>query len=184
MKDFLDLLTDRERRAAAVLALLAAAAVLAFAVVSFGRGRSVARALAAADVSRQDYRKTSAGRADAAETLEGWKTARLDLERLAAERLYDAEDAAAVLRLDLKELLGRAGLAASDIRYDYARDERGGWGVVSARFSVLGTYPMLKRFLAGLEAFPKFLVIEKVDFRDTGSGGALKLDLIVAAYHE
>jgi hypothetical protein len=51
-------------------------------------------------------------------------------------------------------------------------------------FTYSGTYAGLKKLLAAIEAFPKFLAVERVEFPKTGSGGErLSAKLSLAGYY-
>ena len=57
-------------------------------------------------------------------------------------------------------------------------------GKINVTFTFTGSYPILKRFLQTLEQFPKFLLLEKVDFlKIRGDGTMLELRIILAAYY-
>jgi hypothetical protein len=56
---------------------------------------------------------------------------------------------------------------------------------VSATFNLRGSYVSLKRFIHTVEEFPKFLLIERIDFLDIDTArDALVLRVVLAGYYE
>jgi hypothetical protein len=52
-------------------------------------------------------------------------------------------------------------------------------------FTLAGPYVSLKRFIHQVEIHPKFLMIERVDFRDIDTqSGQIELNLVLAGYYE
>jgi Tfp pilus assembly protein PilO len=58
-------------------------------------------------------------------------------------------------------------------------------GGATATFQISGPYALIKRFVYEVEHFPRFLIVEKVDFVDIQrQSGALKLKITLAGYFE
>jgi len=56
---------------------------------------------------------------------------------------------------------------------------------VMVSFNFKGSYFSLKRFLSSVEEFPKFLIIEKIDFINIETqSGILGLRILLAGYYE
>jgi len=52
-------------------------------------------------------------------------------------------------------------------------------------FDIKGSYLSLKRFIHSVEEFPKFLLIEKIDFLNIDArGNVLELRVVLAGYYE
>lgn len=185
MKELFKLLTEREKRTLDVLAAAAVLVLLAFLFVSLGALRSYGRSEEA--LTRQT---TELGKArvswDEARTESGrWEEAKGDLEAFRTRYFYDDKQGIRDLRLDLEKVFAEAGIRVSQIGYKYADLEMGKARKVVAGFTFRGNYATLKRFLAVIEAFPKFLVLERIDFLNTGSEtGALELKIELAGYYE
>lgn len=185
MKELFKLLTDREKRTLGVLAAAAVLVLLAFLFVSLGAVRSYGRSeetltrltaeLGKARVS-WDRARTESGR---------WEEAKEDLEAFRTRYFYNDKQGIRDLRLDLEKVFAEAGIRVFQIGYKYADLEKGKARKVVAGFTFRGNYATLKRFLAVIEGFPKFLVLERIDFLNTGSEtGALELKIELAGYYE
>jgi hypothetical protein len=97
---------------------------------------------------------------------------------------YDEKGGVQVLRQDLQTIFAQAGTAITDLDYGYSDEEKAQVRKTIVTFTYRGTYAGLKQLLAALQAFPKFLVIEKIDFPRTGSGGErLSAKLTLAGYY-
>ncbi|MCX6568349.1 MAG: hypothetical protein NT147_04790 [Candidatus Aminicenantes bacterium] len=184
MNVLFDLFNDKERR---TLGRLGLAALLALAVflVLFTRIRgglerdreavaqlqdSCGRAVKARDLAKADWQR--------------WEEAGRDLEELRTGFFYNIEGGVQALRLDLQQIFALAGTAITDLGYGYSEMEKEQVRKTVVTFTYTGSYAGLKKLLAVLEAFPKFLVIENIDFPRTGSdGGLLSAKLAVAGYY-
>ena len=113
-----------------------------------------------------------------------WEEAGRDLAELRADYFYEPGAGIQVLRRDLQKIFAQAGVRITDIDYSYSEMEKEQVNKTLASFAYAGTYAGLKKLLAAIEAFPKFLVIEKVEFPRTGSGGErLSARLTLASYY-
>lgn len=185
MNALFDLLNDRERR---TLVRLGAAALVALAVVLvlFVRLRGGLEAQRTASFRiHESAQKTAQARDKARADWRLWEDAGRDLAELRATYFYGQGNAVQVqLPQDLQKIFTRAGTAITDLDYSYAEMEKEQVRKTIVTFTYLGTYAGLKRLLAAIEAFPKFLVIERVEFPRTGSGGErLNAKLTLAAYY-
>ena len=177
-------LNDRERRTLAVLAAAAGVCLLALVFVGLGVLRSFRRTEASVRRLSDGLVKAEAARDGAAAEARSWDQAAKDLAALKAERFYDEAHEVRDLRLDLARVFREAGIGVSKISYRYSDLEKGRMKKVVAGFTFAGTYAGLKRFLAVVERTPKFLILERIDFLDTGSRtGTLNLKIELAAYY-
>jgi hypothetical protein len=185
MNALFDLFNDRERRTLVRLALVALVALVLFLVLfvrlrgglesrrtaSFRAHETTQRAVQARDKARAEWRL--------------WEDAGRDLGELRTSYFY--EEGAGVqgmLRQDLQKVFAQAGTMITDLDYSYFEMEKEQVRKTLVIFTYTGTYAGLKRLLAAIEAFPKFLVIEKVEFPRTGSNGErLSAKLTLAGYY-
>ncbi len=184
MNVLFDLFTDKERR---TLGRLGLAALLALAVflVLFSRVRG---GLEKERVDSAQLRNTSLRSAKARDKAKAewqrWEEANRDLEELRTGYFYDPEEGAQALSLDLQQIFALAGTTVTDIGYSYSDMEKEQVRKTLVAFTYTGTYPGFKKLLAVLEAFPKFLVIDKIDFPRVGTdGGRLSVKLTLAGYY-
>lgn len=130
-------------------------------------------------------RSVERSRADVQEEWRRWQDARGDLESLRGTYFYDEETIFRSLRLDIQQIFNRTGMNVPQINYSYSDVDKGQIKKVVVVFDYTGTYADLKRFLAAVERFPKFLTVEKVDFLKTEEdSGVLHLKVTLAAYYE
>ncbi len=184
MNALFDLLNDSERRTLGRLGLAALIALVVFLALfirlkgglererttSFRLNEATQRAVQARDKAQAEWKR--------------WEDAGRDLAELRTGYFY--EDAAGIptLRKDLQDLFARAGTAITDLDYGYSDMEKEKVRKTLVTFTYSGTYAGLKKLLAVIEAFPKFLVIEKLEFPRTGSGGErLNAKLTLAGYY-
>jgi hypothetical protein len=184
MNVLFDLFNDKERR---TLGRLGLATLLALAVflVLFTRFRGGLEEDKGEVVRLQDsYGRAVTARDTAKAEWVRWEEAGRDLEELRTDFFYDTEGGVQALRLDLQKIFALAGTTITDLGYGYAEMEQEQVRKTVVTFTYTGSYAGLKKLLAVLEAFPKFLVIEKIDFPRTGSdGGPLSAKLAVAGYY-
>lgn len=184
MNRLFDRLDDRDRKALVRLGL-AAFVVLAVALAVFFRTKDAHSGLRTSLVKLEtDNAKAVEARAEAEAEWLRWQEAREDLGMLATEYFYSSKDDVTALRLDLQRLFALAGLTVSDIGYGYSDLDKEKAQKTIVTFSYSGTYAGLKRLLGIIERFPRFLVIERIDFQKTGSdGGSLVCKLTLAGYY-
>jgi hypothetical protein len=184
MNVLFDLFNDKERRTLGRLGLATLLALAVFLVLftrirgGLERDRGVAlrlqdscgRAAKARDESKAEWQR--------------WEEAGRDLEELRTGFFYDLEGGVQALRLDLQQIFALAGTTITDLGYGYSDMEKEQVRKTVVTFTYTGSYAGLKKLLAVLEAFPKFLVIEKIEFPKTGSEGErLSAKLAVAGYY-
>ena len=177
-------MNGKERRTLAALAAAAGFCLLALIFAGFGTLRGFRRTEASVRGLSAGLAKAEAARDEAATEARSWEQAANDLVTLKTERFYDEAHEVRDLRLDLARVFREAGIGVSKIAYRYADLEKGRMRKVVAGFTFAGTYAGLKRFLAVVERTPKFLILERVDFLDTGTQtGTLNLKIELAAYY-
>jgi hypothetical protein len=184
MNALIDLLNDRERRTLARLglAVLVALVVCLALFVRFRAG--LERERTASFRLHETAQKTLLARDKARAEWARWEDAGRDLAELRAGYFYEEGAGVQTLRQDLQQIFALAGTTITDIAYGYSDMEKEKVRKTLVTFTYTGTYAGLKRLLAVLEAFPKFLVIEKVEFPRTGSGGErLSAKLTLAGYY-
>ncbi len=184
MSALFELLNDREQRTANGLqTAVVLAAVAVGAVFFFGRSGFV-RARNSLDRLQQSYRQADARRMAKQTEYQKWETALRDIEAFRESYLYNEADGFNVLRLDLQAIFRQTRMSVPKISYDYAEMDEEQVKKIVAVFTFVGSYTGLKRLLTIIERFPKFLVVEQMNFTDTGSdGGSLQVKLTVVGYY-
>jgi hypothetical protein len=184
MNALFELFDDGERRTLLRLGVAALIVLVAF-LLLFARLKGGLERERRASVHSQEAAQRAVKERDAARAeWKRWEDAGRDLAELRTGYFYDESEGVQVLRQDIQKIFARAGTAITDLNYGYSDLEREQVRKTLVTFTYSGTYAGLKRLLAVLEAFPKFLVIEAVDFPRTGSGGErLSAKLTLAGYY-
>jgi hypothetical protein len=184
MNEFFSGLDEKDRMRLRLLGLLLLLAVFVLIFFSLGRRRGyhllsqrleVREKAAAAEKLKQDEGDVKWAQ---------WQKAYRDIKDLKDKHFYHEGEEASELRLDLQKIFSTAGITSRTYRYSYASLEKEKIRKINVTFTFTGTYPILKRFLQTLEQFPKFLLLEKIDFLKIGGDGAmLELRIVLAAYY-
>ena len=184
MNALFDLLNDRERRTLGRVGLVALVVLIVFLILFVRLRGGLEKERTASFRLHEATQRVVQARDKAKAEWKRWEDAGRDLAELRTGYFY--EDAAGIpsLRQDLQEIFARAGTAITDLDYGYSDMEKEKVRKTLVSFTYSGTYAGLKRLLAVIEAFPKFLVIEKLGFPKTGSGGdRLNAKLTLAGYY-
>jgi hypothetical protein len=184
MNALFDLFNDAERRTL-VRTGLAALVVLAAFLVLFVRVRGGLSGDAKVSIRLQEAAQRAVKSRDEARVQwKLWEDAGRDLAELRSGYFYEEKESGQALRQDLQRIFAQAGTAITDLTYGYSDLEKEQVRKTVVTFTYTGSYAGLKKLLAVLEAFPKFLVIENVEFPRTGSGGErLSAKLTLAGYY-
>lgn len=185
MKEIIDLLTKKDRRIlVAILLVLVIFLTFNIFVAQARKGRylSARDSKAQADLTllkAQEQLDSKKGE------WAQWEEARTDLDTIKDKYLYSEQDIATEMRLDLEKILRETGFYVPIMDYEYEEYEREKIKKERISFMITGQYARVKRFIHSLETFPKFLVLEGVDFLDIATGsGMLKLRIHLAGYYE
>jgi Tfp pilus assembly protein PilO len=178
-------LSDKERRALGRLAV-AALIFLALGLVLAVRQRSAfARAEDALAEAQTGRRRAEAALAKARAEGLRWQEAARDLKQFRGSYFYEEETGIQALRQDLSRIFQEAGLRVAQIDYDYGDVAKSRIGRIVANFNFSGSYAALKKFLALIEKFPRFLAVERLDFLNPGTeSGVLTVKITLAGYYE
>lgn len=184
MNALFELFNDGERRTLGRLSLAAVVLLAVFLVLLVRVRGGLARDQNVA-VRRQEAAQNAVKARDEARVQwKLWEDAGRDLAELRTGTFYEAQESGQTLREDLQKIFAQAGTAITDLAYSYSDLEKEQVRKTVVTFTYIGTYTGLKKLLAVLEAFPKFLVIESVEFPRTGSGGErLSAKLTLAGYY-
>ncbi len=184
MNALFDLFDDAERRTLARIGLASVLALAVFLVVFVRVRGGLAHERAASVRLREAAQRAVKARDEARVEWKRWEDAGRDLAELRTGYFYDEQAGVQALRQDLQRIFSSAGTAIGDLDYGYSDLQKEQVRRTLVTFTYNGTYAGLKRLLAVLESFPKFLVIEKVEFPRTGSGGErLSAKLTLAGYY-
>lgn len=187
MKKIFDLLDDKEKKTLIVLCVMITGVVLFLLLISLSQRRSYFNALSSHTAKQRDYEELNKTKIENEEEWIRWQEARGDMDELKKTYFYDDDkEGFEQLRLDLEQLLSKARInVSSRKKYDYVEFKGETIKKVNVTFDIKGSYLSLKRFIHSVEEFPKFLLIEKVDFLNIDAGGnVLELRVVLAGYYE
>ncbi len=184
MNVLFDLIDDRERRTLLRIGLAVVVALVVCLAVFVRFRIGLQREKAASFRLHQTAQRTVLARDKAKASWARWEDAGRDLTELEASYFYEESAGTQTLRQDLEKIFAQAGTIITDIDYVYTDLEKEKARKTLATFTYQGTYAGLKRLLAVIESFPKFLVIERLEFPRTGSGGErLSAKMTLAGYY-
>lgn len=185
MNGIFELFERKERRILGGLCLFLILALFYLFVVALGTKRSYHESLDLLADKKERARKIQETRREKnTEWLKWHKTLR-DIEELKAGYFYREEEGISPLMRDIDQILKSEGIHVSQKRYDYADLEEGLYRIVRVTFETDGSYSALKKFIHSVEAFPRFLVVQKIDFLNVDPfSGRLKVRLALVAYYE
>ncbi|HPW17920.1 MAG TPA: GspMb/PilO family protein [Candidatus Aminicenantes bacterium] len=184
MNALFDLLDDGERRTLGRLGLAALVLLAVFLVLLVRVRGGLVRDRKLVMRSQEAALKAGQARDEARVRWRLWEDAGRDLAELRAGYFYETQESGQALRDDLQKVFAQAGTVITDLAYSYSDLEKEQVRKTVVTFTYTGTYAGLRRLLAVLEAFPKFLVIENIDFPRTGSGGErLSAKFTLAGYY-
>jgi hypothetical protein len=185
MNEIFEQLRQKERRVLVVLCLLLSLALLFYIFIARGMKESYTQAQDRLTAQARNFQKVDAVRQENKAEWRRWSLALKDMEGFHTEYFYAGETISQDMRRDIVEIFQETGIPVPDIRYIYSEGADRQMGGATATFQISGPYALIKRFIYAVELFPKFLIVEKVDFVDVQrQSGALKLKVTLAGYYE
>ncbi len=115
-----------------------------------------------------------------------WRATLEDLDYFEKNLFYSGEDSLETFRQDLRRVFQQLGVVLPPISYNYDETSRKALKKLSASFNFRISYPLLKRFLYQVETWPRFLLLDQLNFQKIDNiSGMLELRLTVSGfYHE
>ena len=186
MKELFDLLDRNERKILILLCVVLAVALIFHFGFAVKQKKDYSHSTESLPNQQKEFAKMKElNREIKAEWL-SWDEAKRDIAEIEKNYLYSENEKINQLRLDLREIFRAAKVRViSDLLFDYADwdDER--LKKVRVNFTMAGFYFALKRFIHQVEIHPKFLMIERIDFRDIDTQtGRVELQVELAGYYE
>ncbi len=185
MNEIFSLMRQKERKALLVLFLLLAVALLFYIFIARGLKGAYAQAEGELASKKNTWQQLDDERKAQKIAWQKWRVAYKDIDKLRNGYFYSGDTIAQDLRRDIARIFEDTGMPVPDIRYAYTghTDQKIASGV--ATFQISGPYVQIKRFIFSVEKFPKFLIMEKIDFVDINqAAGVLKLKITLAGYYE
>lgn len=185
MNGIFELLDRKDRRILGTLCLLLVFALLFLYVVALGEKRSYFDSLDRLASKKESAREMKVARQEKNAEWLKWQQTLDDMKELKAKYFYKKEEGVSPLMRDTQKILNSARIRVSQKRYDYAHLKEDMYQVVRITFETTGSYTDLKKFIHSVETFPRFLVVQKIDFLDVDSfSGGLKVQVALVGYYE
>lgn len=185
MREIFSLLEEKEKRALKILSALLVLTLFFLLGVSFPQKRSYFRATSLLESKQGEYEHFHRETIGKESEIRLWQEATGDIEDLKKSHFYSGKDAIKKMRVDIERILSQGRIPATQKRYYYAEFANETIKKMTVSFNVRGSYQSLKMFIQSVEEFPRFLLVEKIDFLDIDSrSGMLELKIILAGYYE
>lgn len=184
MKELIEFLTDRERKIIKTILIVFIFSLIFFLFALIWPKNQAARLEAKLNSQKKSLEKAQEARDKSQQLWLQWSEAGRQLEELKKTWYYRGEAEWRQIRIDLEEIFYRAGLSLPALQYNYHDLEKGKIRKISFNLRLRTTYLTLRDLIARLEAFPRFLLLEDIDFQNVGEGGShLDLRLMISAYY-
>ena len=185
MNGIFELLERKDRRILGVLCLVLILALINLFVVALGAKRSYYESLDLLAAKKENAQKVEETRRKKSVEWRKWNQTLQDVKELKAKYFYNDKEGIAPLMRDTQQILNQTRIRVSQKRYDYADLKEGLYRSVRVSFETAGSYSELKKFIHSVEAFPRFLVVQKIDFLTVDTlSGELKVRVALVAYYE
>ncbi len=185
MRELFNLFEEKEKKALRVLAALLGVAILFLLLISFPQKRSSIRALSRLESKQSEYQHFNTITLEKEDEWRQWQEAYRDIDELKKSHFYSGKDAVKQMRLDIQRILSQTRIPSSQKKYSYTEFRRENIKKMSVSFSIKGTYQSLKGLIQLVEEFPRFLIVEKIDFLDIDDRSSiLELKIVLAGYYE
>lgn len=185
MNGIYELLDRKDRRILGVLCLFLILALVYLFVVALGTKRSYFESLDRLASKKESARKVKQLKREKNNEWLKWHKTLRDVKELKDKYFYKDKEGISPLMQDTDQILNTARIRVSQKSYDYADLEEGMYRLVRVTFETSGSYSALKKFIHSVESFPRFLVVQKIDFLDADPlSGGLKVRVTLVAYYE
>lgn len=185
MKEIFDVLSGKERRILEWFFLLLVVPVVFLLFIAGGERRAYSGIQESLLAQKESYQSLVAENTQKEKEWLKWQDAIRDIEEIRGTYFYKDNNVFEELRGDLQRIFSQTGIYASRKNYDYSQLRNGNLEKLIVSFDWKGSYPSLKRFLDSVEKFPKFLLVEKIDFSNIETqSGMLELKVTLAGYYE
>lgn len=183
MREWTDLLDQREKRLLFHLALATGLAFLFLIFVFFGQRGAILRLEEHYESRKVELEKLEKESEETKKDWLRWQQGLQDIAELKRSYFYERDEEFTTLRSDLQKIFQEAGIGFPELRFEYEEREKEEFKRVTVQFNMASSYVSLKKFLDYVEKFPKFLIIEKVDFLNIHpQSGNIELKIVLAGY--
>ncbi len=181
-----DLLQKKEKRILGFMTIVLFGSVIFFGLIALGEKRAYFKDVEMLSSKKREYLGLRLKTLEKRSEYLKWRQTYRDVEDLREEYFYDGKEGIKKLRIDLQRIFNSSEVRPSGgIAYDYYDLNLKNFKKVVVRFNLVGSYYSLKKFINTIISFPRFLVIEKIDFLEARSDdGKIEVMVILAGYYE
>lgn len=186
MKELFDLLGKKERQILVLLCVLLVGALIFHQGFALKQKRAYSHSSGSLPRQQKEFADIEKSNRDVKMEWAQWNEVRQDIADIEGKYFYREGENINELRLDLRNIFEKSNIRViSDLLFDYAEWEEEDLKKVRVTFSVAGPYVLIKNFIHQVEIHPKFLMIERIDFRDIDvQSGRIELTIMLAGYYE
>lgn len=180
----INLLSPAGRKTALVLSLSTLAAGIFFLSVPLKKRTAYYRSRQSSQQIEQRLSKLEKDREANLEKLSRWQEVQSEILKLRDTYIYH-KGMPTELRLDLEKILRDIGLRTPPLEYVYEDYPDQGFRKIQMSFAISGSYTQVRKIIHAIETFPKFLILERVEFIDIDNQGvSIRLRLKMAGFYE
>jgi Tfp pilus assembly protein PilO len=186
MKELFDLLAKRERKILVLLCVCLLVGLLFYQVFALKQKRAYSFAVESLPAQQIEYTQIKESNKDIKLEWLQWDETKRDIAEIEKKYFYRENKNINQLRIDLRKIFRATKIrVVSDLMFDYTAWEEENLKRVRVKFTMAGPYNALKRFIHQIEIHPKFLMIERIDFRDIDTqSGRIELNIALMGYYE
>ena len=177
-------LTDREKKILKGISLVGLVLLCLLIATLFFWSRRLDRLSEEALALQSEVDKLAARTEAKLAELQSWQLTQADLAEIKENSFYAGQAGIEAFRQDLSQVFQKAGLPLPPVNYQYEEDQKKEFHRLSASFGLSLSYPLLKRFLYELEAWPKMWLLDQINFQKIDNlSGMVDLRLMVAGFY-
>ncbi len=186
MKELFDLLEVKERKFLVALCILLAAVLIFHSAFALREKREYFRSMDILPAQQAEYERIRELNSEKKIEKMRWDEARQDIADIEEKYFYRKDEDINELREDLRKVFRNAQIqVTSDLRFEYSEFEGKEMNTVRVSFRTTGFYHALKKLLHSIERYPKFLMVERIDFLDIDvQSGRIELRIELVGYYE
>lgn len=186
MKELFDFLEAKERQFLAALCILLAVVLIFFSGFALKEKRAYFRSVQMLPSRQTEYERVREQNIDKKRERMMWDEAHEDLIQIEGKYFYREDENINELREDLRKILRNAQIRiTSDLRFEYSEFQGNEMKTVRVSFIMTGFYFALKKLLYSIEQYPKFIMVERIDFLDIDTqSGMIELRIELVGYYE
>jgi hypothetical protein len=185
MKELFDLLEAKERQFLVMLCIFLAAVLIFYSGFALKEKREYFRSVDILSSQQAEYERIKEQNAEKKSIWMMWDEAKRDIAEIETAYFYREEKNVNELREDLRKIFQNAKIRmSSDLRFEYSEFEGQEMKTVKVSFRMTGFYFALKKLLHSIEKYPKFIMVERIDFLDIDSqSGMIELRIELVGFY-